>query len=238
MMPDKMDCSILASTRWCDLDPGHSLLDELARSNGVRERVINIDSVVADCRMKVAELKYKLSLPHGVTEDGLGALVAYTHDNQTGKRAGNLYFELNVNLRARGIEQRAVMMKVWGGYMFYAMAALAALPAHKGIVYRGYPDKREVLEEYKLGRPIQWGAFASTTTDLQASRGFTDKTDGVIFKLTVLSGRSINDFSFFPTEGEILLTPSHRFTVSSEPYEIDGYTMLDMLEQKGEAFIS
>ena len=82
------------------------------------------------------------------------------------------------------------------------------------------------------------GAFASTTTDILASRGFTDKDKGVIFKLTVLSGRSINDYSFFPAEGEILLTPSHRFFVSSEPYVLDGYTMLDMLEQKGEIFVS
>ena len=82
------------------------------------------------------------------------------------------------------------------------------------------------------------GAFASTTTDIMASRGFTDKLKGVIFKLTVLSGRSINDYSFFPAEGEILLTPSHRFTVSSEPYVLDGYTMLDMVEQKGEIFVT
>ena len=35
-------------------------------------------------------------------------------------------------------------------------------------------------------------------------------------------------------EGEILLTPSHRFTVNSEVYEKDGYTMLDMIEHRGE----
>ena len=83
------------------------------------------------------------------------------------------------------------------------------------------------------------GAFASTTTDILASRGFTDKDKGVIFKLTVLSGRSINDYSFFPAEGEILLTPNHRFTVTSKPYvELNGYTMVDMCETQGEAFVS
>ena len=54
----------------------------------------------------------------------------------------------------------------------------------------------------------------------------------------VRTGRSINDFSFFPAEGEILLTPSHRFFVSGEPYVLDGYTMLDMVEQKGEIFVT
>ena len=42
--------------------------------------------------------------------------------------------------------------------MFFAMAALAKLPDFKGVVYRGYPDKQQVLLEYKVGRPIQWGA--------------------------------------------------------------------------------
>ena len=95
-------------------------------------------------------------LPAGLTEDHLAALVAYTHDNQTGKREGNLYFELNGMLRERGIEQRAKLMKVWGGFMFFIMGALGTLPDYKGVVYRGYPDKKEVVEQYKLGRPIQW----------------------------------------------------------------------------------
>ena len=55
-----------------------------------------------------------------------------------------------------GIEQRAEMMKVWGGFMFFIMGALGTLPDYKGVVYRGYPDKKEVVEQYKLGRPIQW----------------------------------------------------------------------------------
>ena len=94
------------------------------------------------------------------------------------------------------------------------------------------------MEQYKKGRPVQWGAFSSTTTDFIAARGFTDKHKGVIFKIDLLTGRSVNDYSFFPAEDEILLTPNHRFTVTSKPYELDGYTMVDLCETQGEAFVS
>ena len=52
------------------------------------------------------------------------------------------------------------------------------------------------------------------------------------------SGKDINAYSFFPCEGEILLSPNHRFIVSSAPYERGGYTMVDMVQQKGGAWIS
>ena len=54
------------------------------------------------------------------------------------------------------------------------------------------------------------GAFSSTTTDLKASRGFTNKAKGVIFKLEVWTGRSINNYSFFPARratGTAYMTP-------------------------------
>jgi hypothetical protein len=70
------------------------------------------------------------------------------------------------------------------------------LPDHKGVVWRGYPDKDTTLAQYKLGRPIQWGAFTSTSTSFEATQGFTDKATGVIFKITVSSGKVGGNFCF------------------------------------------
>ena len=64
------------------------------------------------------------------------------------------------------------------------------------------------VAQYKPGRPIQWGAFSSTSTDFDATKSFTDLATGVIFKITVTDGRDINAYSFFPQEGEVLLSPS------------------------------
>ena len=77
-----------------------------------------------------------------------------------------------------------------------------------------------------------------TSTDFGTTKGFTNQATGVIFKITVTDGRDINAYSFFPQEAEVLLSPAHRFLVSSAPYELDGYTIIDMLQQDGGAFVS
>ena len=97
---------------------------------------------------------------------------------------------------------------------------------------------RHVEARADTGFCAQWGAFTSTSTDIQAAKGFTDRKTGVIFKISVLSGRNICPYSFFPTESEVLLSPNHRFVVTSEPYELDGYTMLDLLQQIDTTFYS
>ena len=36
----------------------------------------------------------------------------------------------------------------------------------------------------------------------------------------------------------MLINPQARFTVSSAPYEVDGYTYIDMVETRGTVFVS
>ena len=143
--------------------------------------------------MKVVELQYT-PVPVQLEDDCVAAIVIYTHDLQTGRREGNLYFELNKMLRQRGQvrcclrpcafeasasslavavsqTQRANLMQTWGGYMYYMMKALEQLPDFSGICWRGYNhgSKEDILRAYKVGRPIQWGAFTSVTTRSAAS---------------------------------------------------------------------
>ena len=62
--------------------------------------------------------------------------------------------------------------------------------------------------------------------------------NGVIFKVMTQTGRAIEKLSYFGTEHEVLLSPNCRFIVSTEPYEENGFTVIDMVEQNGKAFIS
>jgi hypothetical protein len=39
-------------------------------------------------------------------------------------------------------------------------------------------------------------------------------------------------------EGEVLLSPNSKFVVSSLPHEVDGYTIVDLVEQHGSPWIS
>ena len=197
-----------------------------------------MDDLLDDVGFKVRQLMYE-ALPVALPDDELFAVVVYTYDNnQSGEQPGNLYYELNNALRQRGAGRTAAL-QLWGGFLFYLLSALDKLTDTAGVVYRGYPDKDKVEEFYQVGRPIQWGAFSSTSTESTTAKAFTDKDSGVIFKLTVLSGKVIKAYSYFSAEDEVLISPQARFVVSSAPYvNADGYTYLDIVEQKGTLFIS
>ena len=163
------------------------------------------------------------------------ALVAYTYDHGGGQ-PGNLYFELSRALRSRKPAERA---RALSHYLFFLLRGLEKLPAVKGVVYRGYPDRATTTAHYKVGRPIQWGAFASTSRDRTATYKFTDKSTGVIFKLTISSGREVSRYSYFQGEQEVLISPQARFTVASAAYVApDGFTYIDMVETSGTVYIS
>ena len=73
---------------------------------------------------------------------------------------------------------------MWGGFLYYLLSGLDKLADTKDVVYRGYPDKPKVEQQYQVGRPIQWGAFSSTAWDASTAKLFTDRDSGVIPKLT------------------------------------------------------
>jgi len=179
-------------------------------------------------------------------DDLLAAIVAYTHDlglPEAEGRGGNLYYEMNQQLRERSPDGRASMMATWGVAVHYTLKALALLPPVEATCFRGFADGRDsILVHYKQGRPIQWGAFTSTTTDVARARGFAQSAAaGVVFKITVLSGRDIGPLSFFRTENEVLLSPAHKFIVASATggyVDEQGYTTIDLLQIEGEWFVS
>ena len=82
------------------------------------------------------------------------------------------------------------------------------------------------------------GGRVDNEADAVAAAKRFAQTTRVVFKITVTSGRNINAYSFFPQEGEVLLSPSHRFTVCSEPHMIGGYTIIDLVQVEGSTFVS
>jgi hypothetical protein len=232
----EQEVSVLPTAKWEDIRPPCSCLNVL-RTHAPILRLVPGADIANDVEMMVMQLWFT-GMPVVLSDDELAAIVTYTHDLQNGTQASNVYFELNKMLRSRGTGPRKELVQTWGFYMHYMMSALSKLPEITDVCWRGMVGQAKGLEEYKLGRPIQWGAFTSTTTDLNAAKALTDRTDGVLFKITVTSGRNINAFSFFPTEGEILLLPNHRFIVTSAPYQLDGYTVLDLLQTDKTTFVS
>ena len=237
LTPALEEISALPKLKLQNLKPSRSCADELRRPE-LRAVVADMDDLLIDVGFKVDQLKFQ-PLPVALPDDELFAVVAYTYNNQSVERDGNLYYELNKSLRERSAQGRTALLQLWGGFLYYLLSGLAKLADTTGVVYRGYPDKNKVEEQYKMGRPIQWGAFSSTSPDVAAAKVFTDKHAGVMFKLNVLSGKVIQAYSYFPSEDEVLISPQARFVVSSALYVgADGYTYLDLVEQQGTMFIS
>ena len=65
----------------------------------------------------------------------------------------------------------------WGAYVHYLSAALEALPDFSGTAYRALGGRDEVCARYTFGRPIQWGCFASASTDLVALKALATADD-------------------------------------------------------------
>ena len=208
--------SILPSIPWDQIQLELSYLEELTSNAKIRQVCPDVDRIARDVRSKAQELQFVDEAEPLVAainnEDSLHAVVAYTHDLQDGKKEGNLYFEQNRQLRDRSPAGRKQLHETWGVSVHYLLKALHRLPNFAGICYRGFPstDRDVILQQYKKGRPIQWGAFTSTTTDVEAARGFAG-VGGVVIKIDVADGKDICPLSFFHLEKEIMFTPNHKF---------------------------
>ena len=167
-------------------------------------------------------------------------VVSTSQDSQLASAKMNIFVLLNQALRQRRMYPKS--FSPWRGFLFFMLRALEQLPTFQGVVFRGGNrgiDQVTVKKEYKKGRPIQWGGFSSTTLDRDAAVPFVHKATGVLFKISVVSGRDIGAFSFFPREREILLSPRCHFTVASDMYfDDEGYACLDLVEIAGNVWSS
>ena len=137
-------------------------------------QIPDIEDMVDDIAFKTQQLQFGGDLPAALSEDELFAVVAYTYDTNDGEQKGQIYFELNNALREREAAARKAATALWISYLWYLFSALDKLPAFKGPVFRAYTagTKAKMLTDYELGRPVQWGAFTSTSTAFGVAAGF------------------------------------------------------------------
>jgi hypothetical protein len=240
---EAISIGILPTTKWDQIKPQCSYLDELKSNPNIRTSCPDIDAIAEDVRLKaeeftyVAETKSLVELlrdPSTDRDDCLHAIIAYTHDLSSGSKDGNLYYEKNKMLRDRSAAGRGQMMSTWGVCVHYMLKGLARLPDFSGVCYRGFPssDKEDIESRYREGREIQWGAFSSTTTDVAAARYFAG-LGGVVAKIKLLSGKDICKISFFETEKEIISLPNDKFLVTRGCYSEGCICMVDLHQNSG-----
>jgi len=186
--------------------------------------VPGIDEIITNCTKFCNQSLQKN--PHGLTKEELLSVVLYTWDVRPsgGKKENNFHVYLNEMLQKRS----ATTLEIWKGYLYYFQKALSKIPACAcgTIVYRGIPYQEKVKDNYKSGIVLHWSAYSSSTTLLQKAKEFATSA-GIIIKITIFSngGKPIHDYSGFPSEQEVLLSPNMKLFVTEELYKNpeDGY---------------
>ena len=149
-----------------------------------------------------------------LTRCRLLAIVVYTFDLRRNPE-DNFYYQFNVMLRERNNQK----MAPWRPFLYFLFDALKALPSVGRIgnmvtVYRGHPDVQTIRTKYLEGRTIHWSGFTSTSNLVETAKRFAGR-GGVVMRIRIASGRNITEYSFFPTEDEVLLSPNVRLVVNS-----------------------
>jgi hypothetical protein len=109
--------------------------------------------------------------------------------------------------------------------------ALAKLPPHTGLVYRGADLPPDVLAQYQRGEVVTELAFVSTSVD-PAVANSSAFAGNVEFWIVSKTGRDISEFSQFPTEHEVLFANGLQFYVVDRRTDPStGRTIIEMMER-------
>jgi len=85
-----------------------------------------------------------------------------------------------------------------------------------------------IKESYKVNAHIHWTAFTSTSSDFEMAKNFSGN-GGVIFKINCNNARSINNYSYFHNESELLLSLNFRCVVKNVS-EKNGRVVIELQE--------
>jgi hypothetical protein len=193
--------------------PGHRILSQ----------VPNCDALVAQAHNVARNLASKY--PH-MSEHERAALVLYTMEDYP--RENSPYFVMNRALR----DKNRAAVRPWRDYIWLVMHGMRKIPEPTDVWQLTRGCKDALGNEYKIGQTIQWAAFSSTATNIGVMNEFVGTVGKrTLFQVRLLSpsyGRSLQDFSLFPDESEILLAPGCTFDVTSIFDAGNGLTMVQL----------
>lgn len=139
----------------------------------------------------------------------IAALYLYTTESP-------VYRQLNACLRDADRKKLAP----WRGYLRLLFDATTRLPATSGSLYRGVA--KDLRADYKKGNDVVWWGVSSCTPKLSVAQGFLGKAGKrMLFVITPLRACSIQAYSAFTGEAELILLPGTVLRV------------VDVVEDKG-----
>ncbi|CAF0999256.1 unnamed protein product [Adineta steineri] len=113
------------------------------------------------------------------------------------------------------------------------MTSLVKLPSDSNrlMVYRGV--KLDLSAQYEKGSTVTWWGFSSCTTsiDVLSNEQFLGQSGTrTLFSIDCSSAKSIQQYSFFPVEEEVLLPPARQFQVKASLNSGNGLHIIQLKE--------
>ncbi|CAF0828546.1 unnamed protein product [Adineta ricciae] len=173
----------------------------------------SVEPIVSICpdilrRVYIAMENCKDRTREQLTVDEAASIYLYTMSWKPKKEC--LYVALNSVLRTENRDE----ITPWYLYLKLVLTALTRLPSCEVVVWRGV--KRDLADQYEVGKTYVWWAFSSCTKSLQVleSEHFLGKTgERTLFNIQCENGKAIASYSHFPVEEEIMILPATQFIV-------------------------
>lgn len=140
-------------------------------------------------------------------------------------REQSIYHVLNRTLASK---ERNEKLKPWLLFLRLLLVGLSKRPLVQNTkVYRGIPH----LVDYSGRQEVIWWPFTSCSSDEKSAMAFvSERSKGTLFIIDIRSGTEIGDFSLFPGEKEILLTPNRHFDIEKRVKTEEGLTIVHLKE--------
>ena len=188
----------------------------------LEEAVEPVKKMVSDLDRNVWLAKRKtFGLTCGLTVDEATAIYIYTME--WAEKEKSVYAQLNSTLRSfeRGT------LKPWFSYLKLILTALWKLPPIKCVIWRGIHG--DVRDQYK--EDCIWWGFSSCTESMPIMETFLGKSGSrTVFMIECINGKSIQKYSFFNHENEILLVPGTYLRVVDKCSLGEGLHMIRLKE--------
>lgn len=186
------------------------------------DEIQNISSSVQQF-VKLAKRRCTHPDEFNLTKEESAALYLYTME--MGEQ-DCIYAVLNQTLR----DENRSKVRPWFAYLHLLHIAVNKLPKFKGVVWRGV--NKDISSDFKKGQQKTWWSITSCSRSVDVISSFIGEVpQSTLFNIQCTSGRSISNYTSYPSEDEVILMPGTKFTVVADPLHHHGGLHIVHLEE-------
>jgi hypothetical protein len=177
---------------------------------------------ISGCKGLINDAKRHCHYPskHNLTRDESAAILLYTMEAEE----ESFYSILNQTLR---IEDRRLVIP-WFSFIKLFDTALKKLPTVKGCIWRGIVG--DFSDSYKQNQIVTWWNYSSCSSKVDVVESFLGKKKSTLFMIEARNGISLEGYTQFPKESEILLPMGTKLCVKGKGMKHGQLNLIHLVE--------